>query len=115
MPMKRKKMSAENVVIADNFLSRARGLMFSFPKKVMILSFPKPGKYAIHMWFVFYPITILWLDEKKRIVQMNENVKPFTCCAKPKHPIAYIVEIPQSLVRRRYKEKGTFVFYNNSR
>lgn len=101
MRYQRKVKLANKVIIADNFFSRARGLMFRKEKKdtAMVLSFKKPGRYSIHMFFVLFPIDVLWLDEKKRIMQMNEHVVPWTPCVSPKTKISYIVELSSGTLK----------------
>ncbi len=40
--------------------------------------FDKEKKVSLHMFFVFYPIDVLILNEKKEIVEIKRNFKPFT-------------------------------------
>jgi hypothetical protein len=63
--------------LCNSFFSQARGLMFR-PKQNLILKFAQEKKISLHMFFVFYPIDVLLLNEKKEIVEIKKNLKPFT-------------------------------------
>ncbi len=71
---------AKQAKICRNFFSKALGLMFSSEKKVenraLVFAFSEPRKIALHMLFVFYPIDVLFLDDKKRVVELA-TLKPF--------------------------------------
>ena len=75
----------------SSFFSKFRGLMFS-PKKNLLFEFSQPTKTTIHMFFVFYPIKIYYLDENKQILD-NITAYPFRIY-QTKYPSKYILEIP---------------------
>ena len=79
------------VIPCKSFFSKFRGLMFS-PKKNLLFEFNNPNKPIIHMFFVFYPIKIYYLDENKNILD-NITAYPFHIY-KTKHPSKYILELP---------------------
>lgn len=70
-----------------------RGLMFSKPKN-LIFELDKETRYGatVHMFFVFFPIDVYWLNKNKEIVDKKLNLKPFQI-AVPKNKAKYIVEI----------------------
>jgi len=74
-----------------SFFSKFTGLMFS-PKKNLLFEFSAPNKPIIHMFFVFYPIKIYYLDENKKILD-NITAYPFHVY-KTKYASKYILEIP---------------------
>jgi len=75
----------------SSFFSKFRGLMFS-SKKNLLFEFKQPSKTTIHMFFVFYPIKIYYLNENKNILD-NITAYPFRIYT-PKYPSKYILEIP---------------------
>ncbi len=87
----------KNTLITDDILfckshfSKATGLMFS-PQKNLIFIFDKEVKEPLHMFFVFYPIDVLFLDANKTIVEIKRNLKPFTVY-NPKKKAQYIIEL----------------------
>lgn len=52
------------------------------------------------MMFVFFPIDILYLDSEKKVVEIKENVKPFTPLIVPSQAAKYILELPSSTIRK---------------
>ncbi len=70
--------------------------------KALVFELKKAKKVPLHMFFVFYPIDVLYLDEvkgnkknkngNKRIVEIKENFKPFTFYF-PKKKAKYVVEL----------------------
>ena len=51
------------------------------------------------MFFVFYPIDVLFLDKNKKIVEIKENFKPFTL-HNPKNKAQYIIELPKGTIKQ---------------
>ena len=82
-----------NLIFCNSFFSKFRGLMFS-KRKNLILVLKKESRInaIIHMFFVFFPIEVYWLDKNKNIVDFRKKVMPFTI-AIPKKKAKYIVEI----------------------
>ena len=88
---------AVNVRRCDSFFSRLRGLMFTreLPGDSGILLADKTesrGNAAIHMFFMGYDITVLWLDKNWVIVDktLAKRWRPFYI---PKQPAQYVVEL----------------------
>ena len=65
-------------------------LVFAFPKRTLL--FDKDPYVSVHTWFVFFPLTLLYLDEHRKVVE-KAYVQPFSSFT-PKHRACYIVEIP---------------------
>ncbi len=47
----------------------------------------------IHMLFVFQSIDVVWLDKNKKVIDIKENVKPFTSLIRPKIKAYYVIEL----------------------
>jgi uncharacterized membrane protein (UPF0127 family) len=86
---------------AKSFFSRLRGLMFSNPRDLVLVS-PKESieHSSIHMLFMRFPIDVLWLDEGMKVVDMARNVPPFQLFKpgtwriyRPAKDAKYVVEI----------------------
>ena len=60
--------------------------------EVAVLKFDKEGYYSIHTFFVFYSIDALWLNNKKQVIEIKRNIKPFTLKISPEHKAKYILE-----------------------
>ncbi|MFH2027877.1 MAG: DUF192 domain-containing protein [Nanoarchaeota archaeon] len=92
------KNNTKNTIISDNFkictsiISKTIGLMFSKKNDIsLIFYFRKETMIPIHMLFVFYPIDLLYLDKNKKVIEIKENLKPFSFY-NPKNKAMYVIE-----------------------
>ncbi|MBI5797654.1 DUF192 domain-containing protein [Candidatus Woesearchaeota archaeon] len=84
----------------DTAFTRAMGLMFTLPLKkeqacILVANNESIMETSIHMFFVFYPIDVLWLNEKKEVVDKRISVWPFTPLLIPKLAAKYVIELPR--------------------
>ncbi|MBO9362657.1 MAG: DUF192 domain-containing protein [Thermoflexus sp.] len=84
---------------------RGRGLMFRRAlgeEEGLFFVFPRAGRWAtaIHMFFVFFPIAVIWLDEHGRIVHAVE-ARPFRVYIPPR-PACYLIEGSVRLLREAH-------------
>ena len=77
---------------------KARGLMFS-PQKDLIFVAASEQKIPLHMFFVFYPIDVLYLDAEKRVVEIKESFLPFTFY-NPTQKAQYVLEVQQGTIKK---------------
>lgn len=80
--------------LCNTFFSRLKGLMFS-KKRNLLFTFPVKTKPIIHMLFVFYPITIIFLDEFYNILEFK-HLYPFQIYL-PKQKFKYMLEISEKI------------------
>ncbi len=90
--------------LCKNVLQQARGLMFS-GKKTLVFIFKKEKHTPLHMFFVFFPIDVFFLDNSKKVVEIKKNLKPFAMY-NPQKKAKYIIEIPHGLVENTAVEMG---------
>lgn len=67
---------ARKVVIADTFLSRMAGLLnkdFLPENEALVIT----RCQSIHMFFMRFPIDVLFVGKDNRVVGLVENIKPF--------------------------------------
>lgn len=81
-------------------LCRFRGLMFRRdldPQEGLMFVWHRPGRWstAIHMWGMFFPITILWLNDEGRIVDKRLG-RPWRTIAVPREPARFVLELHAS-------------------
>lgn len=87
--------------LADNLLSRARGLSFRSEGK-MLFVFPRAGKPGIDMMFLSVPLQLIFLDEDKRAVDVR-RAEPWTFdprtwrLYRPSQPAKYLLESTEFL------------------
>jgi len=96
------KVLANRVELADTFWRRFHGLMFRrrFPKgSAVLFRLPKPGRYGIHMFFVRFPIDLLYLDSRFVVVELREGLRPWRT-HRPKAIANYLIELPAGTISR---------------
>jgi len=96
------KILASKVELADTFWRRFRGLMFrrEFPKgSALLFSLSKPGRYGIHMFFVGFPIDLLYLDSRFVVVELRAGLRPWRM-HRPKAIANYLIELPAGTISR---------------
>ena len=89
-----------NVKYCDTFLSKFIGLMFSRELKpdhglVLVENNETRINTAIHMMFMNYDLTVLWLDKQMVIVD-KVLAKKWVPFYSSKKPAQYVVELHQS-------------------
>ncbi len=97
---------AREVVRCDTFLKRGRGLMFR-PRRALadgrvylfVESRESVAQTSIHMFFVFFPIAVLWLDGSRRVVD-KALARPFRPYYAPRRAARYFIEGEPSLLDR---------------
>ncbi|MBL7054752.1 DUF192 domain-containing protein [Candidatus Woesearchaeota archaeon] len=73
--------------------------MFSTKPKTLIFIFKKEKIIPLHMFFVFFPIEVLFLDKNKIVAEIKENFKPFTFYS-PRKKSKYIIELPKDSIKK---------------
>ncbi len=87
---------ASQVRMCDTFWRKLRGLMFRHGigpdvAYVFVGARESIAEATIHMFFVFFPIAVLWLDAQKRVVDVA-LARPFRPYYAPHHPAQFFVE-----------------------
>lgn len=95
---KTNRIVAKDHKICKSAFSKALGLMFS-RKKTLIFIFSKEKTISLQMFFVFFPIDVLFLDKNKKVVEIKKNFKPFTFYTSRKKA-KYIIEVPERTTAR---------------
>lgn len=90
------KTLAARLVRCDTFWKRGLGLMFHGPiaedeAYLFVLDRPSVLDAAIHMFFVAFPIAVIWLDESRRVVH-QVLAQPWRPYYAPPKPARYFVE-----------------------
>ncbi len=98
------EMIASRVVRCDTFWKRGRGLMFrrTLAEDEVYLFVERRESVAqttIHMFFVFFPIAVVWLDADMRVVD-QVLARPFRPYYAPQRPAQYFLEGHPSLLER---------------
>ena len=90
------KILSKKVKICNSLFSKAKGLMFS-KRKTLIFIFKTEKIVPLHMFFVFYPIDVLFLNKNKEVIEIKRDLRPFTFYS-PKQKSKYIIELPAGMI-----------------
>lgn len=98
------RLLARHVVRCDTFWSRGRGLTFrrSLTKDqvyLFVLDRESVSGAAIHMFFVLFPIAVVWIDEDRRVVD-KVLARPWRPYYAPGRPARYFLEGHPTLLDR---------------
>ncbi len=104
---------ASRVRVADNFLTRGRGLIGAPPLQAGEGLVIRPCK-GIHMWFMKYPIDVVYVDREDRVVDVDENMRPWRL-GRPRARARYVIELPAGAARASGVQVGDqLVFLESS-
>jgi len=106
------KILVDKHINCNTYLQKTMGLMF---RKFIGIIFTNKKEMLIllHMLYVFYPIDVILLDSKKRVVELKSNFKPFTFWM-PKEKSKYILEIRNNKIKETDTEIGDTVIFSDS-
>lgn len=92
----KKTIVSEEAQNCSSLWKKASGLMF-LPQKDLLFIEKKERIISLHMFFVFYPIDVLYLDATKTVVDIKEKFLPFTFYT-PKHKAQYVLELKHGTI-----------------
>ena len=99
---KTKKTSLGRYDFAKSFISRLWGLMFKEDlQKGLILKLPKHRSRkgsAIHMFFMKFPLDIVFIDSNKKVVDMI-SIEPWKTYT-PLVPARYVIEMEKVTINK---------------
>ena len=106
------KTIVQNAEILENTFSKFIGLMFSRKKnRALIFKFSKEKIISLHMFFVFYPIDVVFLDKNQFVVDNEGYFMPFRLY-KSKKKAMYAIELPAGIIKKcKIKTGDRIKFY----
>ncbi len=96
------KVIASEVMLADSFFRRFRGLMLRKRLRegqAMLFDFKRPGRHGVHMFFVTFPIDLVYLDSGGRVVEIRARLEPWRVHMS-KADSSYLLELPAGTADR---------------
>ena len=95
---------ADKAQVAQGFAARGRGLMFTdslSPGEGLVIA---PCN-SIHMFFMSYPLDVVFLDAQNRVVFLYESIKPWRIGRVVKGAKS-AVELPEKTIARSGTQVG---------
>ena len=106
---KNNKIIAKDAKLINSMLGHATGLRFSRQKN-LIFELKQERKEIIDMFFVFYPIDLIFLNKDKGVIELKRNFRPFAIYS-PKKKTKYILELKKGTIKDykiKLKDKISF-------
>ncbi len=91
------KIIIKDVKLIKSVLKQIIGLRFS-KQKNLVFKFKKEKKEIIDMLFVFYSIDLVFLNKNKKVIELKQNLMPFTIY-NPKSKAKYILELKNNTIK----------------
>jgi uncharacterized membrane protein (UPF0127 family) len=107
----------EKVFVQNSFFSKATGLMFKKQMNdfAMIFPFKSPRKIKITMFFVSFPIDVIFIDKYGLIVELKENLKPYEHYFSKTKETKTFIELPKGYIEKFSLQLGTRIFWNTEK
>jgi uncharacterized membrane protein (UPF0127 family) len=119
IPLKLPSGKALQVEVMATNADREMGLMFrrSLPEdRGMLFVFDEPGNYGFWMKNCRFPIDMVWLDDKRRVVYIAEKVPPCKNDPCPSYGglqrALYVLELGAGQARREKTAMGSVVDFD---
>jgi uncharacterized membrane protein (UPF0127 family) len=102
---------ATELEIATSFAARTKGLLGrrGLPKDGGMLIDPCP---SVHTWFMRFPIDVIFLDGKNRVVGLKRNLKPFRMAGAWRG--AKTMELPVGIIATTRTQRGDIVAFQTT-
>ena len=92
-----------DIVRTEAEMAKGLGDRRSLPEgRGMFFEFPVLGPWPIWMKDMYFPIDIIWLDQKMKVVSLKENATPesFPEIFRSEQNSLYVLEVPAGFVRK---------------
>jgi uncharacterized membrane protein (UPF0127 family) len=111
----KKTVIAEDYISCETVASKARGLMFHkkayLDEHALIFIFDRLQYHGLHMFFVFYPINLLFLDENFKVVEFKKHFRPFTVY-NSERKAKYVLEVSDGAIDTSKTDVGDLVSWD---
>jgi uncharacterized membrane protein (UPF0127 family) len=104
----------KEIELMDSPKKRFRGLMLRKEfDKPLVFVFSSQGRYSnsIHSLFCRVEFDAVFLDSKKKVVEVIEKIKPFKLLIVPKRECNYLIEFPAGSVRKLGVKEGMMIYW----
>ena len=103
----RQVVVADSARRADTFASRGRGLMFTSELPLGSGLVIEPCS-SIHMFFMRYPLDVLFLDRERKVLFMYRGIKPWRM-SRIVRGARTVVELPEGTIERTGTQIGDHI------
>ena len=104
-----KTVIAEHAKECKTVLSQGIGLMFRTKIIPLLFILKKPQRITIHSFFMLKTIDVIFLNEKKEVVDVK-TLKSWSWFT-PKERAKYVIEVPKGTIQRTETGKGDLLIF----
>jgi len=101
----RKTLLSKNHKLCKSGCAKIIGLMFRRKPYALAFVFGKEKIIPLHMFFVFFPIDVIYLNKCKKIVELKEGFEPFRFY-NPTKKAMYVLELPAGTIQKTKTSLG---------
>lgn len=88
---------------------KASGLMFRSQQDLLFVE-KKEQRISLHMWFVFYPIDVVYCTAEKKVVEIKEHFMPWTFYF-PQQKATYVLELRSGTIQKTKTEVNDLLLF----
>jgi uncharacterized membrane protein (UPF0127 family) len=117
----RRTVIAERVEVARSFWKKTLGLMFRGSigdSDGFLLEFGREGPYGIWMFGMRFPIDLVFIDSRKRVVDVFESIMPVGMnpatwrVYSPSRPVKWVLELKAGRANETRTKKGDRISFS---
>jgi len=101
------KLLISNVIMADTFITRLKGLMFKKKLEENTAMLIHPCN-MIHTFFMKFPLDILFISKEYEVIYVIENMLPGNTSPFIKKAMG-VLELPAGTIEKTNTKKGDFL------
>lgn len=112
------KMIAGKIKVFQSFFNKLIGLMFVKKIEPILLKFQENKRINLHTFFVLAPLDIVFLDNEFNVIELMENILPFSFFNKntwriyqSKLPTKYVLEMPAGIIKNTNTELSDIIIF----
>ena len=105
----RNTILVKDIETADSAFRKAVGLMFRKELRKgrgLLMNFGRDSRPGIWMLGMRFPIDLVFIDRRKRVVDLREGIKPMSlnpgtwCVHYPRKSVRYVLELNKGMLKR---------------
>ncbi len=85
-----------------SLFGKSLGLMFRKNPKPLLFVFRRSRRVFLHMFFVFFPIDVVFLDSEREVVEIKEDFQPWDTYRSEKE-CRFVLELPEGSVEDNFQ------------
>lgn len=94
----KKTTLSSDATLCPSLFQKARGLMFRSQQDLIFIE-QKEKYIPLHMFFVFYPIDVIYCNSEKKVIELKEKFLPWTFYS-PQKRAMFVLELKAGTISK---------------